>query len=128
MDDEYKMYILVNADAKMGKGKIASQVGHAVMAVTEIMIIEYPTEWHKYKCNRIHAKICLKASNDLINEIYEKYDYLQHPNKKVWCSGIKDIGRTQVEPGTLTAIAFNPMKKSSMPKILLSEINKLKLL
>ena len=128
MDEEYRMYIIVNSDAKMSKGKIASQVGHAVMAVTEIMVKEYPQLWRNYVDNGIHPKICLKACSELMYEICHNYDWVDHPNRQAWCRGIKDAGRTQVEPGTLTALAFCPMKKSTMPRLLLSVIEKLKLL
>ena len=33
-DDEYVMYVLVNNDLKMGKGKIASQCMHSACRVT----------------------------------------------------------------------------------------------
>lgn len=125
--EEYRMYIIVNSDAKMGKGKIASQVGHAVMAVTEIMVKEYPQIWRSY-AEYVHPKICLKANSELMHEIFNTYDWINHSDKQVWCRGIKDAGRTQVEPGTLTAIAFCPMKKSTMPRRLLSVIDRLKLL
>lgn len=128
MSEDYRMYIIVNSDAKMGKGKIASQVGHAVMEVTETMINHYPQLWRDFKRGGINAKICLKANSELIHEIYQTYDWLIHPNRQAWCRGIKDAGRTQVDPGTLTAIAFCPMKLSSIPNNLSRIISKLKLL
>jgi peptidyl-tRNA hydrolase len=38
------MYILVNNDVKMGKGKIAGQVGHVVGLITEEIVQNYYIE------------------------------------------------------------------------------------
>ena len=40
-EKDYVMYIVVNDDLKMGKGKIASQVGHCVQYIVEEIIISY---------------------------------------------------------------------------------------
>lgn len=43
MEPTLYMYILVNNDVKMGKGKIAGQVGHVVGLITEEIIQTYYT-------------------------------------------------------------------------------------
>ena len=40
-DKPLYMYILVNNDHKMGKGKIAGQVGHVVGLITEKIVTDY---------------------------------------------------------------------------------------
>jgi len=106
----YMMYILVNNDLKMGKGKIASQVGHAVGLIIEDIIrnaLETPTPdglsdyqmFLKWKNNCSYKKIVLKASeNDLLHFI--------DTEKK--CRYVLDAGRTQIAPGSLTVVGFYP--------------------
>lgn len=106
----YTMYILVNNDLKMGKGKIASQVGHVVGHIIEDILrnaLENPTAdgltdykmFLQWKNNHGNKKIVLKSTeNDLINFIKTE--------KK--CRYVLDAGRTQIAPGSLTVIGFYP--------------------
>lgn len=45
-------------------------------------------------------------------------------NKEIWCCYTRDIGRTQIEMGLLTTIAFCPILRKNTPE----SIKKLKLL
>lgn len=95
-----KMYIVINSDAKMKPGKIASQVGHAVMQVTE-QLIQNKDSYMKYKYGG-QAKIILKANDDLIHSLSNQTNIV-----------IYDMGLTQVPTGTLTAIGFMPMTETN---------------
>ena len=106
-DSELCMYILVNDDLKMGKGKIASQVGHVVGMMTED-IIRKSYESHKgvpdcysryvrWK-NNGQAKIVLKATEEQIKT------FMGHPET----SYVIDAGRTQIAPDSLTVLGFYP--------------------
>lgn len=99
------MYIVVNTDAKMGKGKIAAQTGHAVMLTTEYMLTHRPEAYDQYKRDGM-IKITLKADLATINELA----------KDASCIIIRDAGRTQVAANTLTAIAFPPMTDETKAK------------
>lgn len=70
----YAMYIFVNTDLKMEKGKIAGQVGHVVQKIIEKILIDLITienpddktkeiisNYIKWKTNGM-AKIVLKAT------------------------------------------------------------------
>jgi peptidyl-tRNA hydrolase, PTH2 family len=116
-DQELRMYIVVNTDAGMGKGKAAAQVGHAVMNVTEHLLTTNKPLYHKYKRNGM-PKIVLKANQNVMNQLEFNY-----PN----AFPIRDSGRTQVAPGTLTAIGFLPMTDTDQ-NILYPELKSLKLL
>lgn len=105
-NNEYYMYILVNDDLKMGKGKIASQVGHVVGLITEEIIIksiesskvhDCYTRYVKWK-NTGHTKIILKAKQE------EMENFINH-HESVY---IIDKGKTQIEPNSLTVIGFYP--------------------
>lgn len=112
----YKMYILVNSDLKMGVGKKCSQCGHAVQAVTEAMCSDKRDLLRKFK-EYGQAKITLKATEEQMMELIKTY-----PDRIKY---VLDAGHTQVAPGSLTALAFFPMlDNESKPAIL----NELKLL
>jgi len=106
----YVMYIIVNIDLKMGKGKTAGQVGHVVGIITEEIMrnvfmspttetiedYNYYTNWVK---NNAYTKVVLKATEkDLLG-------FIENETK---CRYILDAGRTQIAPGSLTVVGFFP--------------------
>ena len=116
---DYRMYILINTDLKMGKGKIAAQAGHGVQFVTERMIKSEPQLWKKYKASGMR-KIVLKATQQLMMDMYLKYG----SSNISWCKDVIDAGHTQVSYGSFTALVFKPMSKIHSPP----ELCELKLL
>src|SRR5271156_3759225 len=69
--DEYVMYLFVNMDLKMDKGKMCSQVGHVVGIITEEIIrsgyesASVPETYVSYmKWRQFCKKIVLKASEE----------------------------------------------------------------
>jgi len=123
MDLEYAMYIVINDDLKMQKGKIASQTGHVVQLITEDIIrMGYETtrgvpdaymRYMKWRANGC-AKIVLKASHEQLELL------LTMPETRY----IIDAGRTQIAPNSLTVVGFFPELKSKMVDI----VSKYKLL
>jgi PTH2 family peptidyl-tRNA hydrolase len=104
--NDYCMYIIVNEDLKMQKGKICSQVGHCVQKLIE-NILEIYSQSKKEKTIYINynlwkncgcKKIILKATHNEIIYLQNNYD----------CVSIYDAGKTQVEPNSLTCIGFYP--------------------
>jgi PTH2 family peptidyl-tRNA hydrolase len=106
--DHLYMYILVNSDAKMGKGKLAGQVGHVVGLITEEIIQDYYVDrnviateayeryisWKK----KGHAKIILKATESQLELFLNDME----------CVYVRDAGKTQLAPNTLTVVGFYP--------------------
>lgn len=101
------MYVLVNDDLKMGKGKIAGQVGHVVGLITEEIVRKsyetakgVPDCYARYMVWKAtgHAKVILKASQEQIEEL------LGEPETMF----IRDAGRTQIAPNSLTVLGFYP--------------------
>jgi len=86
------MYILVNSDIKIGKGKLAGQVGHAVgtyyyrKQFTQDLMDNYMKE---------QKKIILACPQEKLEEL-EKQGYI----------AIRDKGLTQLEPNTLTCVNY----------------------
>ena len=79
MDDTLAMYIFVNCDLGMSKGKIGSQIGHAVMIMVEYVIRQgyeiYPPpntylNYMKWRSNC--TKIILKANAQQISDLSKK--------------------------------------------------------
>jgi len=107
MNEDLYMYILVNSDLNMGKGKLASQVGHVVGEITEEIIRKsYESGKGIPDCYLRYAKwkktgtckIILKASEEQIKSLIREPESVY----------IIDAGRTQIAPDSLTVIGFYP--------------------
>lgn len=117
------MYIVVNSDLNMGKGKIAAQVGHGVAAVVRFMErtasgVDYQT--YKKWTDGSEAKIVLKAPEEVLLRLAKKYTR----SVSTFCIPILDAGRTQIPKGSLTVVAFLPVVEKNVP----DELKPLKLL
>lgn len=118
-DDEYAMYIIVNNDLSMGKGKIAGQTAHGACGVTRILERQKPTSnIYKKWIENGEAKIVLKSTEDEMNKLLMHYTHSYKINKEQWCIAIRDLGKTQINPNSLTVIAFIPMNKNNVPEII----------
>lgn len=129
LNDEIVMYIVLNTDLKMSRGKQIASACHACLKAYETALrfdntSKMAHEWH----NASHTKIVLKASNAEILNLINKYiegvtPFISAKIQEFVANFIIDEGRTQVEPGSITSLAFSPMPKSKCP----AEIAKLKL-
>ena len=114
-NNEIIMYIIINSDLKMSKGKIAAQVGHAVMWITyKLRESEILSKW----MHQSYTKIILKATGKQIVDLKYKF------KDEMFTWIIFDEGRTEIKPNSLTAIGFEPMERSKTP----TELKKLRLL
>ena len=99
--EAYHMYIFVNNDLKMGKGKIAAQVGHVVLQIVEHILNDKKSDefkrYQEWKKNG-QAKIVLKATE------LDLQTLATLPESKF----ILDAGRTQIQSGSLTVVGFFP--------------------
>lgn len=109
---ELKQAIVVRTDLQMGKGKIAVQVAHAaVSAVLETQ--KSRREWLEAWLEQGQKKVVLKVSNlDELLDLYRKAKEEGLPAVIV-----RDAGLTQLEPGTITAIAIGPAPAHMVDKI-----------
>lgn len=119
VSDEYVMYILVNKDLKMKAGKIASQCCHSACKVVQIQEDPHESDggYLEYLAWKTHnyGKIILKADQKTLEECIKKYS---DKNQRIWCEPTFDLGRTQIEAGSLTTVAFTPMLKESAPEFI----------
>jgi len=104
------MYILVNEDIKISKGKLAGQVGHAVMSYIYHKAIK-PLQNDK-QIETLDAymveqkKIILKCPQWRLEDLEREGAY----------SAIRDKGYTQLEPNTLTCVNYGIMTPSALPE------------
>lgn len=101
-----KMYILVNEDIKISKGKVAGQVGHAVCTYlyrnffrdrnNDLIELSHDDYCFLDKYMKEQKKIILKCPQWKLEE-------LERENKYVV---IRDLGLTELEPNTLTCICL----------------------
>lgn len=111
---EVKMYLLVNMDLGMGKGKIAGQVGHAVSGlIRRLMASKQPEENYQEWINNHEPKIVLKASEAVLHKVME--DLV--PDDFV---AIYDLGLTQINPFSLTVVGLVPLRSNQVPPLVAS--------
>jgi PTH2 family peptidyl-tRNA hydrolase len=102
-DENIKMVLVVNNELKMGKGKIAAQVGHAAVSLTLKCGKKAPgllESWLKSG----QKKICVKADNA---EHLLKLEMLAI-SSGILSVKIHDAGHTQIPSGSLTVLALGP--------------------
>lgn len=101
------MYILVNEDVKISKGKLAGQVGHAVAVYfyKYYNVIKNKTAIiHEYM-NTAQKKVVLKCPQSKLEELEN--------GKNIT---IRDKGWTQLEPNTLTCVNMGIYDVEDVPQ------------
>ncbi len=102
---ELKMVICVRTDLEMSKGKIAAQVGHAVLGAARVAArLPLASEWLKAWLYRAQAKITLKLDNEAMLDAVAS----AAADAGLPFMIIEDAGRTEVEPGTRTVVGIGP--------------------
>lgn len=119
---EQAMYIIINNDLNMGKGKIAAQACHAACRVTRALHNQNNSNYNTWLRNG-EAKIVLKATETEMLQLIDKYDNSKSKETNR-CVNVRDAGFTQIAPNSLTALAFFPCFKKDAP----TEIKNFKLL
>ncbi|MGG1395580.1 aminoacyl-tRNA hydrolase [Bacillus velezensis] len=104
------MYILVNEDIKISKGKLAGQVGHAVMSYVYHKAVKPLSEGIEIKSldeyMKEQKKIILKCPQYKLEELERAGGY----------TVIRDKGYTQLEPNTLTCINYGIKTPEELPE------------
>ena len=114
-----KQAIVVRADLKMGKGKIAAQVAHASLSAAE-EARDRRARWYEGWKAEGQAKIVLRGDSEAsLRELLQKAKSAGLP-----ASLIEDRGLTQLEPGTVTCLGIGPAPDQDLDAI----TGKLKLL
>jgi len=103
----YKMVIVTN-DIPMSPGKLAAQVSHAAVDCAFKAERKNPSVLQKWM-EEGQKKVVLKADEEEILQIQKKAR-----SKKICTSLIRDAGMTELEPGTLTALAIGPAEEEKI--------------
>ena len=112
----YKQIIVVRKDLKMSAGKLAAQSSHASTEATLKSEDPKVGAWQKDGMK----KVVLKVNNqEELLKIKQKAG-----RTKLITALIKDAGKTEVEPGTITCLGIGPDKEEEINKV----TGKLKLL
>ncbi len=100
LSDKVKQVIVVRADLKMGKGKLAAQAAHA--SVEAFLKAEESAReaWLKEG----QKKVVLKVKSE--KELLELYDRARKAHLSPVL--IRDAGRTQLKKGTITCLGVGP--------------------
>ncbi|MDI3484312.1 MAG: peptidyl-tRNA hydrolase, family [Methanobacteriaceae archaeon] len=104
-----KQAIIIRADLKMGKGKLAAQACHASVESYKRTTKEKVKKWE----NEGSKKIILKVEN--LEELMEIYEALK--KTKISHYLVRDAGHTQLPPGTITALGIGPDDDEKIDKI-----------
>jgi peptidyl-tRNA hydrolase, PTH2 family len=107
--DDIKFVIVVRKDLDMGCGKIAAQVGHACSSVVYNNSDEI-YNWINYG-NQRKSVLKVKSEKELI-ELMKKAREL-----RILTTPIRDAGKTQVDPNTLTCCGFGPDTSNKLDKL-----------
>lgn len=104
-----KQAIVARTDIGMGKGKLAAQVAHASLSAYEDTDERTRKEWK----GSGQKKVVLKAQGE--KELFRLADLADReglPN-----AIIRDAGHTQLDPGTVTALAIGPGPDNIVDKV-----------
>lgn len=106
-----KQVIVVRNDLKMGKGKIAAQVGHACVLGAEHVRKSRPEWFEEWWSGQEKVVVKVDGHSDL-EKVKKDAIELGIP----W-SEVTDAGHTQIAPGTTTCISIGPAPEDLVDKI-----------
>jgi peptidyl-tRNA hydrolase, PTH2 family len=104
-----KQAILIRKDLKLSKGKLAVQTSHASVEATLRSKRDKLKQWHDAGMKKVVLKV-----EDLTE--LNKYERLAK-KEKIVTAKIKDAGKTEVKPGTITCLAIGPDESKKIDKI-----------
>ena len=104
-----KQAIVARTDLGMGQGKLAAQVAHASLSAYGSTGSSARSEW----TSGGQKKVVLKGAGE--SELQELAD--QARREGLPYALVRDAGHTQLEPGTLTALAVGPGAENVVDKV-----------
>lgn len=104
-----KQAIVARTDIGMGKGKLAAQVAHASLSAYENTDRRARSDWK----GGGQKKVVLKTSGE--REIFELADKAEREGLPH--AVIRDAGHTQLESGTVTALAVGPARDELVDRV-----------
>jgi len=112
----YKQVIVLRRDINMSRGKAAAQAAHASVEAVMIIVRSGKREWKHWLEEWLREgqmKVVLRVDSE--NELVKIYS--EAISSGMPASIIRDAGKTQLLPGTLTAVAIGPAPEELIDKI-----------
>jgi PTH2 family peptidyl-tRNA hydrolase len=106
---EYKQVIIIRTDLEMSCGKKCVQVSHASIGAFCNASLVIQKAW----LLEGQRKIVLKVNNE--HKLFDLDGLAQNLGLPTFL--VQDAGRTEIEPGTLTALGIGPAKTPDIDKI-----------
>lgn len=104
-----KQVIVARKDLGMGPGKLAAQVAHASLSAYEKADSASASDWR----SNGQQKVVLRADDEaMLTDLAEQVRRAGLPYALV-----RDAGRTQLEPGTVTALGIGPAPEADIDRI-----------
>jgi len=108
----YKQVIVLRSDLKMSPGKASAQASHAAVSAAEKTRTTRPSWWRSWM-REGQRKIVLEVHSEKeLLEIEREAKESELPTALV-----SDMGLTELEPGTVTALGIGPAPSSMVDKI-----------
>jgi PTH2 family peptidyl-tRNA hydrolase len=104
-----KQAIVARTDIGMGRGKLAAQVAHASLSAYEDTDSRTRTEWK----GSGQKKVVLKG--DAERTLFSLADRAEREGLPH--AIVRDAGHTQLDPGTVTALAVGPGPDESIDRV-----------
>jgi PTH2 family peptidyl-tRNA hydrolase len=104
-----KQAIVARADLGMGEGKLAAQVAHASLSAYEDADERSRREWK----GSGQKKVVLRANGE--SAIFELADAAE--TQGLPHAVVRDAGHTQLDPGTVTALAVGPGTDEAVDRV-----------
>ena len=109
MAKEYKQVILIRDDLKLSRGKLASQAAHASV---DALLKSHKDDITKWK-NQGMKKVVLSVKDE--KELLKLRQQADDAGLAV--AIIADAGRTELAPGTVTAVGIGPDVEEKIDKV-----------
>ena len=105
----YKQVIVIRKDLELSKGKLAAQVAHASLEAYRQSSRSIRIKWEREGSKKVILKV-----GDLkeLMQIFRKAKASGLP-----CCIIRDAGKTEVRPGTITALGIGPSEEEKIDAV-----------
>ncbi len=97
--------VILRKDLRLGKGKFSAQTAHAIVSLL-------PERGKRWNFEQRPIEIWTVKNEMNLLSIYRQAQKL-----KINCSLIRDAGKTQIAPGTKTAVGLGPINEAIFEKI-----------
>ncbi len=104
----FKQAIIVDDDLELSKGKMAAQVAHASLGAYRKASSNIQDKWERQG----EKKVILALGENSLQDLLRKAE-----RNKIPAHIVKDAGRTEIKPGTVTALGLGPEEDSKIDTI-----------